>query len=283
MRPPFSDSPEFRRLIDPPTADPRPEPDLARIALEIARDAYPNLHPETYLARLDELADRVRDRCAAVDRPRQVLGQINWVLYVEEKYEGNGEDYYDPRNSYLNEVLDRKTGIPITLALVYWRVAERVGLRVGGLNLPGHFMLRVEAADAPIFVDPFDGGELLDRDGCVARVTKAVGRVVSPAELPFSPCPRAVVAARMLSNLKSIYVRQDDFNAALPVQRRLTALRPGDPRELRDLGMICLHVDRPAEAIDPFQAFLAATPDATDADDIRALLQAARAEVARWN
>ena len=160
MRVPFADSPEFRRLL---AAGPGPRPDLVRIGLEIAADAYPGLDRERYLGQVDALAARVRDRCATLDRPRQVLGQINWVLFVEEGYEGNSDDYYDPRNSYLNEVIDRKTGIPISLAVLYWGVAERVGLMMDGVNLPAHFVLRVGSSEPAIFVDAFHSGALLDR------------------------------------------------------------------------------------------------------------------------
>src|SRR5262249_16943981 len=140
VRSPFRKSPEFQRLLRRET-----RVDLVRISLEIARDAYPELDPDPYVARIEALAQRVRGRCASFDRPRPVLRQINRVLYIEEGFRGNRDEYYDPRNSYLNDVIERKTGIPITLALLYARLAERLGLAVGGLCLPAHFMLRVEA------------------------------------------------------------------------------------------------------------------------------------------
>jgi regulator of sirC expression with transglutaminase-like and TPR domain len=286
VRRPFADSPEFRRLLEreaSPAPTPGPEPDLVRIALEIAGDAYPGLDPEPYLARVEELAARARDRCAGVEQPRRVLGQINWVLFVEEGFRGNTEEYYDPRNSYLNEVLDRKTGIPITLSVLYWRLAERLGLPVGGVNLPAHFMLRVGQGDESLFIDPFHDGALLDRAGCERQLGRLLGREVPLTDGQLAPCRRAEVVSRMLRNLKAIYVQSDDFVAALPVQRRLAALHAGEPQEQRDLGMICLRADRPAEAIDPLQAYLDARPENPEAEPIRALLRAARREVARWN
>ncbi len=280
VRPPFEESPEFLRML---RRD--PEADLARVALEIARDVYPGLDPEPYLARIDDLAARVRDRCAAVDRTRQVLGQINWVLFVEEGFQGNTDDYYDPRNSYLNEVIDRKTGIPISLSVLYWRLAERLGLTVAGVNLPAHFMLRVGRGDAAVFVDPFHAGAVLDREGCQKQVSRQLGQEVALTDAHLAPCPPGLVVSRMLRNLKSIYLQNHDYPSAVPVQRRLAALNASDPEEQRDLGMLYLRVDRPADAVAPLQAYLEAHPSNTDAEveALRALLRAARREVASRN
>ena len=278
MRSPFVGSPEFERLL---RRDARP--DLTRIALEIARDAYPDLEPGPYLERIEALAARVRDRAPAAAKARQVLGQINWVLFVEEGFQGNTEDYYDPKNSYLNQVIERKTGIPISLSVLYRAVAHRLGLEMEGVNLPAHFMLRVGRGDETIFVDPFHAGALLDRQGCERRVAELVGRPVVLSDLELAPCGLDLVVTRMLRNLKAIYLRGHDFSTALPVQRRLAALNPDDPLEQRDLGMLCLQLDRPADAIAPLQSLLDARPEPEDADAIRALLRAARREVATWN
>jgi regulator of sirC expression with transglutaminase-like and TPR domain len=278
VRSPFAESPEFQRLLRQ-----EPGPDLSRIALEIARDAYPDLDVGHYLARIDALAARVRDRCVSLARPRQVLGQINWVLYVEEGFQGNADHYYDPKNSYLNEVIDRKLGIPISLSVLYRALAERLGLEMAGVNLPAHFLLRVGQGESTIFVDPFHAGALLDRQGCARRVAEVVGQPVALTDLQLAPCRLDLVVSRMLRNLKVIYAQERDFPSAVPVQRRLAALNPADPHEQRDLGMLLLHVDRPAEAIDPLQIYLDARPQADDAEPIRSLLRAARREVAQRN
>lgn len=278
MRSPFAESPEFQRLLSRESS-----PDLVRIALEIARDAYPEIDPDYYLAKIDALAARIRDRCPASAKPRHVLGQINWVLFVEEGFHGNTEEYDDPRNSYLNEVLDRKTGIPISLSILYWTLAERLGLPMAGVNLPAHFMLRVGRADSTIFVDAFHSGELLDREGCGRRIAEVVGHPVALTDLQLAPCGLDVVVARMLRNLKALYLRNHDFPTALPVQGRLAALNPRDPQEQRDLGMLYLQLDRLAEAITPLQTYLNANPQSDDAESVGALLSAARRMVAQWN
>lgn len=274
----FPDSPEFQRLLKQ-----EPRADLVRIALEIAGDAYPDLDASRYIQLLDSLAERVRARTPVHAKPHQVLGQINWALFVEEGFQGNVDDYYDPRNSYLNEVIDRKLGIPITLSLVYWALAERLGLDVGGVNLPAHFMLRAGRDGQAVYVDAFHGGALLDRHGCQRRISDLLGRPVELTAQQLALCGPETIVARMLTNLKTIYLENDNFVAALPVQRRLAALPQSDPAEGRDLGMLCLQLDRPAEAIEPLQAYLQTCPKARDASVVLELLRAVRREVALWN
>ena len=229
------------------------------------------------------LASRVRDRCPPGAKPRSLLGQINWVLFVEEGFQGNTEDYYDARNGYLNQVIDRKTGIPITLSILYASIATGVGLEMAGVNLPAHFMLRVGIGDSTTFVDPFHAGAVLDRRGCERRISQMVGRQVDLSDLQLAPCGHDVIVARLLRNLKTIYLEQHDYPGSLPVLRRLAALNPGDPHEQRDLGMLCLQLDRPAEAVSPLQAYLDARPQVPDADAVLPLLRAARRNVALRN
>ena len=230
----FEDSPEFRCLLAGDS-----QVDLTKIGLEIAMDAYPDLNPEAWLEQISNLADRVRDRCAPQAKPRQILGQINWVLFVEEQFKGNSDDYYDPRNSYLNDVLERKLGLPLSLSMLYLAVAQRVG--------------------------------------------EVTGEEIELDEEQLSPCSPILMVARMLRNLKAVYLNEGDFNASLPVMRRLVALTGGEPLERRDLGVACLHSQRAGEAIDHLQAYLQAAPTAEDARDIATLLRAAKRDVAAWN
>jgi regulator of sirC expression with transglutaminase-like and TPR domain len=276
--PPFAHSPEFQRLVMG-----RNPVHLARIALEIAGDAYPDLDIESYLRRIEELAERVRSRCSPAAKVRDVLGQINWVLFVEEELRGNPEDYYDPRNSYLNEVLDRRLGIPISLSVVYASVAEQVGLSLAGVNLPAHFMLRVEEGEQTWFVDPFHSGAVLSHAMCEQRLSEILQKPISLTDSQTAACSIEVVVTRMLRNLKAIYLRLGDLPAALPVQRRLAALNRLDPDELRDLGVLCIRADHPGEAIDPLQAYLVTDPPPAEAEEIRALLEVARHRVAESN
>ena len=278
MAAPFADSPEFQRLL---AGDDRL--DLARIALEIGRDADPAIEVESYLERIQGLADRARGRYRPGAKIRDILAQINWVLFVEEEFRGNHEDYYDPRNSYLNEVLDRGLGIPISLSVLYQTLAERLGLAMAGVDLPLHFMLRVDDHGQALFVDPFCGGAVYDRSGCQQKLCEIAEHPVSLPDAAIEPCSNQVLIARMLRNLKAIYGRAGDVASLLPIQRRLTALNPQQPGELRDLGVLCVQADRLGEAIEPLQAYLNGSAEAEDAGEIRDLLGAIRREVSRWN
>src|SRR5262249_49513039 len=158
------------------------------------------------------------------------------------------DNYFDPRNSYLNEVIDRKKGIPISLSVLYISVAERLGLMLHGVNLPAHFMLRLDDSREPLFIDAFHSGEFLDRQGCERRLVEVTQHPLELSDEQIGPCSTRVVVARMLRNLKAIYLGAHDFLSALPVQRRLVAVARGDPVEQRDLGIICLQAERPGEA-----------------------------------
>jgi len=274
----FPDSPEFQQLVA--GID---DVDLARIALEIARDAQADLDIESYLAQIQELAERAHARCPSGSKIREILGQINWVLFVEAGLRANEEDYYDPRNSYLNDVLDRGLGIPISLSIVYWAVAQRLGLVLAGANLPGHFMLRFEEDGLAWFIDPFHAGAIYNRENCQHRLSEIVKQPVSLTDSLAAPCPTRIVVVRMLRNLKAIYGNLQDIGSLLPVQRRLAAICDDEPKELRDLGLLCAQTNRLGEALGLLQAYLDRSPSADDVSDISALVEAIRRQMARWN
>ena len=278
MRDPFARDEEFGRLIQGDE-----DVDLVRVNLEIARDAYPDLDQAEVLERIEALAERVRDRCSPDGGALYMVGQVNWVMFVEEGFRGSVEDYFDPRNSYLNEVLDRKRGLPIALSVLYAEVAARAGLALGCVNLPMHFALRVVGRDEPLFVDPFHEGRVLDLPDCERFLSDLAGRNVRLGVEEFAPCDPSVTIARMLRNLKGVYLERKDFASALPVVRRLAALRRDDLLEQRDWGMVSLQADCPGEALDPLGRYVEARPKAPDAEAIRSLLKSARREVAFRN
>jgi len=278
VRDPFAKSPEFRRLLSgDETAD------LLQIAFEIARDEQPHLDTAYYDRILDRLAERVRERCPSGAKVRHILGQINWVLFVEERFRGNTDEYRDPRNSALNQVIDRKLGIPITLSILYRAVASRIGLELDGVNLPAHFMLRTGAGEETIFIDPFHQGVLHDLKGCRATIEVMIGRPIEWREELLAPCSTSTIVTRMLMNLKSIYLGQGDFPESVPALQRLVALHPTDADHQRDLGMAALATDRPGMAIEPFQRYLALRPRADDSAAILDLLREARRDVSARN
>ena len=267
----------LRRLA----ADPFAPVDLAALALHLAADEYPELDVPSYLARLDGYAAALAPRLAGPLADR--VAELAALLFDEEGFVGNAEEYYDPRNSYLNDVLDRKLGIPLTLSLVAMAVGGRAGLTVHGVGLPGHFVAKASAGDDELLFDPYHGGGVLDPDGCAELIEAATGRPFAVTDDVLEPTPPGLIARRMLTNLKGVYLREQDFARAARVTGRLAVLAPDDPTQLRDLGVTLAHAGQPGKAIDPLAAYLAAAPDAADADAVGDFLKDARRQVARWN
>ena len=184
--------------------------DLAHGALLIAKAAYPDLSESLYLDRLDRMAARVNLDLTDDTDSEGIIRKLNDVLFEQEKFRGNRENYYDPDNSFLNRVLDRKTGIPITLSLIYIEIADRLGLDVRGIGLPGHFITALDHPSGKIFIDPFNRGEIRTVDECLEIVRSHTGNAVSPDLHWLQPVGRKELLARMLRNLKLIYARQDN-------------------------------------------------------------------------
>jgi regulator of sirC expression with transglutaminase-like and TPR domain len=249
---------------------------LAEAALAVAAEEYPSLDPEKYLARLDQIAARVRVHAPAPMRAGTILMAVRTVLFEEERFRGNDEDYYDPRNSFLNEVLDRRLGIPITLSLLYMEVARRAGLRLQGVAFPGHFLLKYAPQGGPeVFIDAYNGGEVLSSDECVARFRAAShGRPVEPRHLA-GVGPRQLLA-RLLHNLKRIYLERSDDIRLWWVVDRLLLLEPGQPEELRDRGLISARLGAAAAAARDLTAYLDVASDSADAAQVREVLETVR-------
>jgi len=257
--------------------------ELPLAALLIARMEYPDLDIGPYLRRLDVMADAARPRLEEARDLRERLEALNDCLFVREGFRGNLENYRDPRNSFLNEVLDRRTGIPITLSLVYLEVGRRLGLPLSGAGMPGHFLVTCGGADAPIVIDPFGGGATLSLADC-QRILDGLyeGRV------PFAPWmlapmgPRKILV-RILNNLKSIYVQQDQYRKAIAVVERLLVLHPDSPGDLRDRGLLACQLKRYPAASADLDRYLRLSPEAEDRDVILEHLRSIRERVAALN
>ncbi len=261
--------------------DPRAPLDLAEAALCLARDEYPALDVEAYLS---ELAGMGHEARAYVRGPlgERVHGLCRY-LFHDMGFRGNVREYYDPRNSYLNEVLDRRTGLPITLSLAAVAVGTRAGLDVVGVGLPGHFVVKVIAGGEEALFDPFHGGRRLTPEQCEVLVEQVTGEPFRATPDALAPVSPAAFLLRMLTNLKGSYLREGDFVRAARVIERLRRLVPGDALQQRDLGVSLLRAGQPGRAIDPLAAYLGAAPEADDAATVRKMLDEARGEVARWN
>jgi regulator of sirC expression with transglutaminase-like and TPR domain len=255
--------------------------DLAEVALELARDEYPALDVEAYLAELDALAHEARRVVRGALETR--LAGLCRYLFHELGFRGNQADYYDARNSYINEVLDRRLGIPITLSTVAIAVGRRVGLQVEGVGLPGHFIAKAVAGGRYALFDPFHGGRVLLPEQCEALVQRTTGERFRLTPEALEATPLGVIVRRMLSNLKGVYLRAGDFVRAARVTDRLCQLDPADAQQRRDLGAALLQAGQPGKAIGHLQAYLDANPGASDAALVRQVLQKARGAVAKWN
>jgi regulator of sirC expression with transglutaminase-like and TPR domain len=240
---------------------------LAQAALVIARIEYPNLNAERYLTVLDAMghaAHRVIERETAEKGDSSTLVRIkafNNYLFDDLQFTGSSrERYEDPRNSCLNEVLDQRTGIPITLSLVYMEVGRRAGLQIEGVNFPGHFLVRCPEVggrgNSGLIVDPFHGGALLSEHDCRALLQKHVGAEVAFSKSLLAPTTRQQIVIRMLINLKRIYVHMRSFPQARDVTELLLAMTPSALSELRDRGLLAYHLNDVSGALRDLQTYL---------------------------
>ncbi|MDX2231263.1 MAG: tetratricopeptide repeat protein [Leptolyngbyaceae cyanobacterium bins.349] len=245
---------------------------LERAALYIAQEEYPELDVEAYLNGLDTMAADVVEQLPAEQYPMKILRTINHYLFEDLGFRGNREEYYDPRNSFLNDVIDRRTGIPITLSLVYLAIAERIGFPMIGVNMPGHFLIRPAVAEMDVFVDPFHQGEILFPQDCVDLLSQVFDRPVELRPEYVESVGQRQFLGRLLSNLKVIYINQKEFLKALAALDRILLLFPDLPLEIRDRGVLNYRLNHYAAAREDFQHYLAIAPTAEDAQLIREIL-----------
>jgi len=248
---------------------PDDEIDLGRAALAIAHSEYPDLNIESYLSRMDGLASAVRDRAGGRADCYRLIAATNYILFSVEGFSGNRDDYYDPKNSFLNQVMERKQGIPITLSVLYMEVARRVGLELEGVGFPGHFLVKYVGAEEEIIIDPFHQGEV--------RFTKELeemldglyrGKLALRPEF-LSPLSKKQILRRMLNNLKAIYLRQGDLLRGLSVVERLLILEPNSVSEIRDRGLLYVKLECFPQALQDLEAYLRLSAHADDAPEVR--------------
>ena len=255
--------------------------DVAEIALHIARDEFPHLDVEAYLGELDAMAHEMRCYLRG-NLSAQLKGMCRY-LFHEMGFRGNVGNYYDPFNSYLNIVLESRTGIPITLSAVAMAIGRRAGLEITGVGLPGHFVAKVSDGKEEILFDPFHGGRQIQPQDCETLVMQITGMNFRATPDKLQAIPLGSLVQRMLSNLKAVYLRQSDFHRGIRVIERLQQLNPRNPLHDRDLGACCLRNGQPGKAIDYLQAYLYKTPNAEDTETVEELLNQAQDEVAKWN
>jgi regulator of sirC expression with transglutaminase-like and TPR domain len=241
---------------------------LAPAALAIARVEYPTLDPEPYLQRIERMGEaavgRLQRHNADARRRDKALqiSTLNAYLYEELGFSGNREHYDDPRNSFLNEVLDRRTGIPISLAVIYLEVAHRAGVRIEGVNFPGHFLVRLPATTGSddLIVDPFHGGALLSEVDCRQLLRQHLGEEAAFDRALLATATRQQIVVRMLVNLKRLYVRMRSFPQARFIADLLLAVDPSALSELRDRGLLAYHMEDFPAALRDLEAYLRLMP-----------------------
>src|SRR5688572_1154660 len=257
----------------------------------IAQDAYPGLDVERYLGDIERMAIRLRARIPQSGGAEERVVALNQYLYDDLGYWGNTEDYYDPRNSYLNEVLERRTGIPITLGIVYMELGRRVGLPLEGVSFPGHFLVRLRLRSGTLVLDPFAGGLPQSEPELRKRLARVVPERASGgvplAELPLEqflePASKRQILARVLRNLKGIYREADKPERMLEVLNRMLVVSPEASGDLRDRGYVYQKLECWRPALKDLTDYLEREPDAPDIDDVRASLVELSARCARLN
>ena len=266
--------------------------DVARAALLIATIEHPALDIEHYIAKLDQLADRVRTLLSLSllsplpenMAPLTILDAMNKILFEEDGFRGNERDYYNPDNSFLNKVLEKRVGIPISLSLLYMEVGKRVGLSLEGIGLPFHFVVRCVLPTEILYVDPFEGGLLLSEQDCRERIRRmSHGKMTRLPHHLFEPVTPRQFLVRMLGNLKNIYLHKEDYTKSLLVADHILLLMPDAARELRDRGTIHLQLKHYAQALYDLKAYLKLEPQASDRHEIQNHIKTIQQTIAMMN
>lgn len=244
--------------------------DLVRAALTIARTEYPELDIEAYVDRVDAMSRRAESLVSDIGEPKENIAAINQVLFEETGLTGNRDDYYDPRNSFLNEVLDRGLGIPITLALLYMEVGRRLGFPLFGVGMPGHFLLKHYDIDGrETLIDCFNGGDILTPQDCQRRLDEIyAGQMTLRPEFLFAVSRRQMLT-RILNNLKTVYLSARNFRKALPIIDLVLVIYPRSPEDVKQRASLRHSLGQTRAAIEDLESYLKMSPDASDADEIR--------------
>ena len=233
-------------------------------ALAIAWEEYPRMDLAHYRQICDHMATDLQTRLAKIHYPLKVIQEINQYLFIEQGFGGNEQNYYDPRNSFINDVLDRRLGIPLTLSVVYMIISDRLGFPMDGISFPAHFIIRPQHPDLEIFIDPYNRGEILFPQDCAAKLKQLYGYDIPLQPEYLAPVSIRRILERLLNNLKMIYLRRREPTKALAAIERSLMLNPDVPTQWRDRGLICYQLDRHTEARLDLENYLQKVPYAED-------------------
>jgi regulator of sirC expression with transglutaminase-like and TPR domain len=273
---------EFERLVSAPTRD--DQPDLLQAALLIAQNEYPRLDVHAYVDRIEALAARVKSRMPIMNTPEEMVTALNTVLFDEAGLRGNREDYFDPRNSFINQVLDRGLGIPISLALIYKAVADRAGFPLVGVGMPGHFLLKhFDERGGELLIDVFESGRILSLADCQRKLDEIYSGDLTPQREHLLAVSHRQWLTRMLNNLRQVYIAGRNFRKALRTLDHLVALNQFSAEDIKQRAVLRYNLNQAAGALRDFESYLRMAPDASDADEIRELVLSIRRTLAMLN
>ncbi|HMV48802.1 MAG TPA: transglutaminase-like domain-containing protein [Blastocatellia bacterium] len=255
--------------------------ELDRAALLIAAEEYPQLEVEHYLRQLDAFAEAAK--VGNDSSPYYRIQRINQVLFDELGFHGNAGNYYDARNSFLNEVMERRTGIPITLSVIYLEVARRMGINLFGVGMPGHFLVKYSDEEEEIFIDPFHNGRILTVDQCREMIFKMYEGKMEFQLAFLRAVTKKQILTRMLQNLKGVYARALAHHKTLSVIERVLLITPASATELRDRGLVFWGMKLYVQAQADLEEYLRRNPAAEDSEEIKKRLLHVKHRLAQWN
>jgi regulator of sirC expression with transglutaminase-like and TPR domain len=241
---------------------------LAETALLMASEEYPQLEIRPYIDSLDGIADTIRSTMRAGDAPLETIDKINNILFETMGFRGNTENYYDPRNSFFNDVIERRIGIPITLSTLYLEIARRLEVPIVGVGMPGHFLVKYAARDVEFFLDPFNQGGILTLDDCRDRITEIYNGAVKFNERLLARVTHRQILLRMLHNLKAIYIKTESYEKSLAMVEMMMMVNPDDPEQYRDRGLLLLKRRQFEAAAKDLERYLKMAPRAADHAEI---------------
>ena len=274
-----SPSQEIAQLFKQPDHD----VNLGQAACAIARLEYPAFDLSSCLDRIDDFASAASSMLSAGPEPDSAVKAINRLMFENLGFRGNHDDYYDARNSCINDVLERRTGIPITLSVVYLEIARRLGLPIYGVGLPSHFLVKYDDGSKLFFIDPFHEGRSLTREGCRDMLKQLHGRPVELTDLHFAAVENRQIVTRMCSNLRSIYLTNCEYQKALETVEIILALAPNSAEDLKQRAWIKHELGQRNAALEDLEAYAAIRPDGQDSEEIQAWMTNIRRTMAQLN
>ncbi len=237
---------------------------LAEAALLYAKEEYPDLDIEEYLTKIYLIAEEINKNLSRGNDPNYLIGEINWYLFAVAGFRGNRDDYYDPKNSFLNDVLDRKKGIPIMLSVLYMEIANRLGLNLEGVGFPGHFIVKYSGTEGEILIDPFNEGRTLSQEDCQDILDRVYNGGVKFQRYMLQLSTKKQILVRMLNNLKNLYLGSKNYLKALNIVEMIVLIDPDSHTEVRDRGIIYYRLECFSQALSDLETYLRLSPNAPD-------------------